>query len=244
MTPSKPIDSWQTLKVGFSLTKRNFIAYLPVLLIGVVASYFAVMQVIEYLGVTHEQLMESSGGVKGDSINPEVLSQLQFGFFLVTLVFAPLEVGLMMMGLKAARGGKLAASDILHIVSDSARIIILSVFTISLIQLGSMLFLLPGLFLMIVLSMAQMLMCDGKATLLQAIPMSFKALTKHWAACLLVYIILIGLLLLSAVMTLGVALILTIPFYMNVKGQLYHVIFDNTCEEPQDNNHSGNEFEA
>lgn len=210
MTPEK-IAPFKTLTQGVQLTKQNFLAFLPLLVIAL-AGIFLVNSVL--MDVLLQQ-------------NPDatMIDLLTKTSAVLGLIIAPIEVGIMLMGLSAARGEKIKFSDIKYILPYSPKIIILAIITMFLVQLGLLLFVIPGLFLMVVLSMAPMIMCDQKLGMIESLKTSTQTLSKHWFSLFIVYIWLIIAIILSFY-TMGIALILTLPLYVNVKGLMYRQLFD------------------
>lgn len=210
MIPEK-IAPFKTLTQGVQLTKQNFLAFLPLLVIAL-AGIFLVNSVL--MDVLLQQ-------------NPDatMIDLLTKTSAVLGLIIAPVEVGIMLMGLSAARGEKIKFSDIKYILPYSPKIIILAIITMFLVQLGLLLFVIPGLFLMVVLSMAPMIMCDQKLGMIESLKISAQTLSKHWFSLFIVYIWLIIAIILSFY-TMGIALILTLPLYVNVKGLMYRQLFD------------------
>lgn len=210
MIPEK-IAPFKTLTQGVQLTKQNFLAFLPLLVIAL-AGIFLVNSVL--MDVLLQQ-------------NPDatMIDLLTKTSAVLGLIIAPVEVGIMLMGLSAARGEKIKFSDIKYILPYSPKIIILAIITMFLVQLGLLLFVIPGLFLMVVLSMAPMIMCDQKLGMTESLKISAQTLSKHWFSLFIVYIWLIIAIILSFY-TMGIALILTLPLYVNVKGLMYRQLFD------------------
>lgn len=229
MTQHQKIVPLSVLKEGITLTKTNFLVYLPLLALAMLCIYGANEALMSYF------LQQ----------NPEAttLDLITKSSAIIGLLLSPLEVGIMLMGLSAARGEKIKVSDIRYILPYSAKIIILAMLTMLLVQVGFMLLILPGLFLMVVLSMAPMLMCDKKQSMFVALKTSAQTLSKQWFMIFLVYIWLIVAIFLSFY-TMGVALILTLPFYVNVKGIMYYRLFDSETVDTPTESTNNDEFEA
>lgn len=133
------------------------------------------------------------------------------------------------MGVKASRGLGVRTIDILAIFPDSAKIVILAFILSVLVQIGFSFLILPGIFLLMVTSMAQPLMCDYRLSMIEAVKRSCKVCYKNIGIIIPFYLVL-SLLILASFFTFGIALILTIPFYLNAKGVLYCHLFDNKSE--------------
>jgi len=216
-------------KTAFNLTKKNFLAYLPILIISVLLIYLA-----------NDLLI---GLLQARSPDASMLDLLTKSSAVIGLLLTPLEIGLMLMGLKAARGEDIKASDIMMVLPHSAKVIVLAMLTMALVQLGFMLLILPGLFLMVILSMAPMLMCERKLNMLAALKCSAQVLSKQWFILFVIYMMLFILIILS-LLTQGIALIVTLPFYVNVKGVIYCQLFDTIEHKTQQHSPKSGEFEA
>lgn len=227
MTQQQKLTPLSILKEGIKLTKLNFLVYLPLLAITMLCIYFA-----------NEALMEVFLERDPEATKLDLITKSSA---IIGLLLSPVEVGLMLMGLSAARGENIKFSDIKYVFPHSAKIIILAMLTMVLVQIGFMLLIFPGIFLMVVLSMAPMLMCDQNKNMFVALKVSAQTLSKQWFMIFLVYIWLIIAIFLSFY-TMGVALIVTLPFYLNVKGILYHQLFDTEETAAPEANTNG--FEA
>jgi len=229
MTQPTRLSALAILKDGIKLTKTNFLVYLPLIALSMLVIYFANQALMEWL--------------QARSPEASLLDIITKSSAVIGLLLTPIKVGLMLMGLSAARGETIKFSDIKFIAPQSAKLIVLAMVIMLLVQIGFMLLILPGIFLMVVLSMAPMLMCDRNISMFRAVKLSAQTLSKQWFMLLLVYIWLIIAILLSFY-TMGVALIITLPFYMNVKGLLYQQLFDMQSQATDAPDANNGEFEA
>ena len=144
---------------------------------------------------------------------------------MIGLVFSPLEIAITMFGVKLARGQQIKLGDVFSYLPKAAFIILLTILSTALIQIGFYL-IVPGIFLIVALSMAPLLVCDKHYSIFKAMIESVKLVSKYWFSCTAIYLLLIGLILLSF-LTMGLALIITAPLYVCVKGLMYNIIFSN-----------------
>lgn len=213
MKSNAPLSLNAIFSQAFSLTKSNFFAFMPLILgILVIASFAA----NHYIGVID---IHSEAGILKLQQKANVL-------IIVSIILTPIEIGFMLMGVKAARGLPLRSSDILAILPDSPKIIILGAISYVFTQLGMALFIIPGLFLLAMISMAQPLMVDYRLSMVEAVKRSMLTCYQHAGLVIQMFTLLFILILLSF-FTFGIALLLTIPFYVNAKGILYCQLFDN-----------------
>ena len=227
MQSVKKLNAVAILKQGFVLTKANYRFFLPLFVVTFVAMYLAV-------SLNRDTLLAL--------VEPENEMKLQILMIVFGVLFTPIEVAFMMIGLRAARQKPLYYGDIKTIAAYIPKIIILATTISFIVQLGMMV-ILPGLLFAIIFSMAQMLMCDRNISLMAALQLSASTLIKHLMPCLAIYIVL-GIVLTLSIFTFGLAYIFTAPLYYNVKGELYLQIFDDvTSFKDVDDTHA-NGFEA
>lgn len=217
MLESSPLTLSFIFKSAFNLTKKNFLAYLPILVLILLAFNFFSMQYLSDINFE----------------DPDLLLHLQDKTYLITvitLLATPIEIGLMLMGVRAARGFTIKSTNLMAIFPDSARIVILALFAFVAVQIGMALFIIPGLFILMMTSMAQPLMCDFRLSMIEAVRRSFKVCYSNLGLVINFYIILFAIIV-ASFFTFGIALIVTIPFYLNAKGVLYCQLFDKKSEE-------------
>lgn len=144
--------------------------------------------------------------------------------FLVNVLVAPFAAALMMMGIKHSVNETPPSGFLFNFVPQ---IFILSIATIMIglvVQLGLIVLIVPGLYLMIATGFTIPLMLEKSLTPGRAMLISIKAVNHKWFEFIKIYsfFALLGML---VIITFGVALIWVIPFYYNVKGVLFRNIF-------------------
>jgi len=223
---TKPASNILTtvFKTAFTQTKGNFFKFLPILIIVLFSVNYLVLQI--FSDIDFDALMLDM------QTNPDALEPFQekiYLFALISLLTTPIEIGLMLMGVKASRGLNVRSIDILAIFPDSAKIVILAFIMSVLVQIGFSFLVLPGIFLLMMTSMTQPLMCDYRLSMIEAVKRSFKVCYKNIGIIIPFYLVLF-LLILASFFTFGLALIFTIPFYLNAKGVLYCHLFDKKSD--------------
>jgi len=220
MIESSPLSVSVIFKEAFKQTKGNFIVFLPILILLFLAINLFFTKYLTDI----------------DFSSPEALNQFQGHTYLITIVTllaTPIEVGLMLMGVRASRGFKIKTTNILAIFSDSARIVILGLFAFVAVQIGMTLLILPGIFILMMTSMAQPLMCDFRLTMIEAVKRSWMTCYKELPFIISFYLALFAIIV-ASFFTYGLALIFTIPFYMNAKGILYCQLYDEPTQNDSD----------
>lgn len=212
MNSSPSISLSNIFKQAFEQTKSNFIAFLPLIVTIILIATYAANTYIGEIDLSDETALAA-------------LQQKANMVTLISVLLTPIEIGFMLMGVKASRGLALKATDIFAIIPASPKIIILAILSFVVVQFGMALLILPGLFLLAMLSMAQPLMVDYRLPMTEAVKQSVKKCYEHAGIAIQMYTILF-ILIVASFFTFGIALILTIPFYVNAKGILYCELFD------------------
>ena len=210
-TIKQQLNPLSLIKQGWQLLVPNLNVLLPAVILGFALMMGALMLLIDYL---------TSQSPDSSEIELMLKSSAMIG-----LVFSPLEIAITMFGVKLARGQQIKLGDVFSYLPKAAFIILLTILSTALIQIGFYL-IVPGIFLIVALSMAPLLVCDKHYSIFKAMIESVKLVSKYWFSCTAIYLLLIGLILLSF-LTMGLALIITAPLYVCVKGLMYNIIFSN-----------------
>ncbi len=163
-------------------------------------------------------LIQNQGG---DILNPSVQFYIEL---IITLISAPLITGLIMMGVNHSVGGISRPTHLFHFVPKTLVLGLASLMVGLLVNIGLMLLIVPGLYLMIACSFTLPLIVEKGMTPWRAIYTSVRVVSHSWPQFVLLYL-LFAILLLLVIATLGIALIWVGPLYYNVKGVLYRDIF-------------------
>lgn len=211
MSQQSSIKLSEIFSQAFEQTKSNLLAFLPLIVAIIIIATYAANIYIGDLDLT-------------DPAALEILQHKANMVALVSILLTPIEVGFMLMGVKAARGLKLNWSDIFKILPDAPKIIVLAILSFVAVQIG-MILILPGLLLLALISMAQPLMVDYRVPMFEAVKQSIQKCWGHAGLVLQMYTFLF-ILIFASFFTFGIALLVTIPFYVNAKGILYCHFFD------------------
>ena len=104
------------------------------------------------------------------------------------------------------------------------RFMLAGLITTLLIYIGFILILIPGMYLAIAYCMTMPLIADRRLTPWQAIETSRKAVTKRWFSFFGLFLV-VGLVIFGSALTLGIGLIWTAPWSINVIGVAYRRTF-------------------
>ncbi|GGD52722.1 hypothetical protein [Lacimicrobium alkaliphilum] len=203
-------DLQAVLKEAWSITQVTKWSLLQALLM--VFSLVLLVVVISF------NLIQSQGM---DILDPQVQFYLEL---LITLLTAPLLTGLLMMGINHSVGGVSRPAHLFHFVPRTLILVLATLMTSLLVNLGLMLLVIPGLYLMIACSFTLPLVAEKGLTPWRAIYTSVRAVSHKWPQFVILYL-LFAMLFMLVIATLGIALIWVGPLYYNVKGVLYRDIF-------------------
>lgn len=230
------IDIKLVLQEAWSLTHKSRLPIIAGALICTVITLFIVFIASQYLGGVENALKDM---------------QAQYIInILVTLVVSPFIAGIEMMGVFHAVGLKTQPKLVFSFLNKGAVIAICALLSSTLSSLGFNLLILPGIFLLVTLSLTVPLVVEKNIMPIKAIILSVKSLRFQFFKLLAIYGILFMALLLSTFPLLllfksgfeiiGVAFLLfaltyLAPLFYNTKGILYREIFGvqlNASEGP------------
>jgi hypothetical protein len=183
-----------------------------------------------------------------------VLADPQAGMLLnvvVTVAIWPFMAGVEMMGVQHAVGMKTHPKMTFSFLNRASWVILCALFTSVLISLGFQLFIIPGIFLAVTLSLTVPLVIEKKMMPIKAIILSIQALRFKFFPLLALYSLLLSslmvlliplmLLLESSVAPLGIVIFLIgisflAPLFYNAKGIIYREIFGISIATTDDTN--------
>jgi len=220
------IDVPSVLKEAWQLTLRSRISInlglLFTLVLGIVVSFM---------------VSNTMGGIEEVIKDPQATTLLNI---VVTMVIYPFLVGVEMMGIFHAVGIKTKSNLIFSFLRRGSWVAICALLTSILVMLGMQLFLLPGIYMAVALSLALPLVVEKRLSPIKAIIISVQATRFQWFKLFTIYTLLIVALFLSiipmvilaesslsivGVMFFIFALTFIAPLFYNVKGILYREIF-------------------
>lgn len=210
-------DIKEVFEQAWSLTQTTKGVIVQSLLVILSVIFVLVYGIIAYVGPEN---------IENNTVQLEPMTRLLMEV-VSTILIAPLMAGVVMMGVNHSVGAKSKPANLFQYVSQCLPIVLASLMTGILLQLGLALLILPGLYLAVAMSFSTPLVVEKKMTPLAAIVTSVKAVNHRVLKFSLLYLIFFGLLLVGF-MTLGVALIWIAPLYYNVKGILYRDMFGVT----------------
>jgi len=135
-----------------------------------------------------------------------------------------LFIGLVMMGVRRAAGLPIHFATAFSCIDRALPVFLASLLTTLLTYVGFALILIPGIYLAIAYCMTMPLIVDRRLQPWQAMETSRKAVTKRWFQYFGLLLV-VGLVILASAIPLGIGIIWTAPWAINVVGVVYRRTF-------------------
>ena len=160
-----------------------------------------------------------AGAMTGHSIVLRFVTNIAFG-----TVSPVLLIGIIMMGVRRAAGLPVSFATAFSCFDQWVTVFLAGLITTFLTYLGIILLVLPGLYLAIAFCMTMPLIADRRLAAWQAIETSRKAVSKRWFKFFGLLIV-VGLVIFASAIPLGIGVIWTAPWAINVVGVVYRRTF-------------------
>lgn len=152
-----------------------------------------------------------------------------FGFIVISslaivALFYPFLAGLNMIGIRQAAGQPLRFAEIFSHFGRLLPLLVAGILMMIAIYIGSMLLILPGIYLQVALILTIPLIVERKLSAWQAMLVSCKAINQHWFKVFFL-LLTMGILMFISMLPFGIGLIWTLPMFLVVIGELYRRIF-------------------
>ena len=237
------IDIAAVLREGWQLTLASRLSINLGLIFVLLLGMFTTFVIAIYFGGIENVLKDQQASAMTNII--------------VTLVVYPFLVGIEMMGIFHAVGIKTQPKLVMAFLRRGSWVAITALITSTLVALGLNLLVLPGIFLIVSLSLVLPLVVEKRLSPLKAIVIGIQTTRFQWFKLFAIYGTLFFALILltlpiiltakSSVAVLGVACFIfgmtyLAPWFYNVKGILYREIYGmqlsvGNAKEPTDNNY-------
>lgn len=200
-------EAWRNMK-GFKLK-----CHIALLIYTVVAIAFAFIGEPVTFGMTALGADLSIAAIVGGVI------QSLAGFAIY-----PMFLGIHIMGMRHARNKTLSVGSTFGYFHKAPAIILCYIIMMLMVMLGTVLLILPGIYLLIAYTFAMPLVVEKNMSAWRALETSRKALTRKWFPILgvLLLILIVNML---AILTLGIAWIWTIPWSVLTMSMIYTKLF-------------------
>lgn len=153
-----------------------------------------------------------------------------FSGVLSSIVSALFTAGLFYMGVRKVAGDTLSWKMIFSGFSKIGKVIVATLLQTLLVSIGLLLFIIPGIYLMIGYGLAMPLILDRDMGPWQALETSRKAIHKVWWK-VAGAVIVMGLIYMVSVIPLGLGMIWTLPMSFTLAGVIYRHLFGSKTNE-------------
>lgn len=241
LTGKYTLNATSVVEEAMQLTKKNFWSFLPAVLFLSAVNVALFMVVLSVLLDSPRELMDAYVGKT--VMTDDLLASGRIALFASTVLSAPIYAGASLMGLSHAIGFRTKPRHIVKGMAFAMAVTLGMCFVSTLQSIGNQILPLLGMFLGVTFSMTTLLICEKRLRPVEAMVVSFRAITKKLIPLSLVYIV-IAVLFVFSYATAGIALIWALPFMFNVKGVLYREMFGvgievTVAEEGDDDSSSG-----
>ncbi|MDH3360505.1 MAG: DUF975 family protein [Desulfobulbaceae bacterium] len=146
------------------------------------------------------------------------------GQLTISVATYPLIAGLAMIGVYRASGLPVSYKMVFKFFGYAIPIIIVNVLVVILVLLGSILLVLPGIYLGVAYALAVPLVIGKNMGAWQAMEASRRAIGRHWFKVFGLYLVMV-LIFMVSIIPMGLGLIWTMPMFYILNGILYRTIF-------------------
>ncbi|WP_419680115.1 hypothetical protein [Photobacterium kishitanii] len=215
------------LQEAFKITAKNFTKFLPAVICLFIAQIALLLLSLKIQLGNPSVFFDAF--LTGQGFTADILKAGFMANFWSDVLIAPLYVGVSLMALNHSVGLPTKPSQIVKGFSFTLVSIITMLLISSIQGIGNSIFPLVGLFLTMALSMAILLVCEKRVTPIKAIQYSFMATIRKVMPMTAIYLVVMILFFVSIV-TAGIGLIWTLPFFFNVKAIIYRNMFGITLQ--------------
>lgn len=164
-------------------------------------------------------------GVMAVTEEPAVMVLIQVVTQLgINLIAMPMIMGVVMMGVKRSVDAPISASMVFNNFSKMLPLFATIILMYIMMLIGFLLFVIPGIYLMIAYYMAMPLVVEKGLSPWQAMETSRKAITHRWFSVFGLFVVMMIILTISMI-PLGLGMIWTLPMVMIAYGILYRNMF-------------------
>ncbi|MBY6016605.1 hypothetical protein KUW04_02215 [Halomonas denitrificans] len=236
------LDVFAVLREAWDLTRQNLNP-----LLGASLLTFAILVACAMVLV---QIYASMQGL--DLTDAEQLQQAMQPIQLVLVILlAPFEASLAYMGWRRATGQATSLTMLFRSFAMALPLALIALVTAVLVNLGLALLILPGIYLMAVLSQANLYYLFHQGSPMKAMIDSAKVVHGQLFAVITLYSAMIAIMML-AMIPMGLGLVLAIPMFFHMKGVLFRELFPElspdapveVTPEANDTARSDSHFEA
>lgn len=200
-------ESWQRVKGTKGIVIGGFLVFYAVMM----AVSFALGGIFGLMGLAGNETVVSA------------ITEMLLGMLASAMAY-PFMAGLNMVGIRRAADQPISFNEIFSHFDRTVPILVTVLLSIVLIYAGMLLLIIPGIYLGVAYILAVPLIVERGLTPWQAMEASRKAITQHWFKVFGLLLVL-GLIAVLSILTLGIALVWTLPLFVIAIGVLYRTIF-------------------
>jgi hypothetical protein len=217
---------------AWALTQSYKWIVIQMALITIIIAFLIVIVMLQMMGIDNIQQIPQRTQLSIDLV--------------VTGLLSPFIAALMLSAVKHSTNGHSRISDLTSLIPKTLSLAITSLMIALIVNLGLLVFILPGLYLSIACGFAILLVAEKNMPPIQSILLSIRMVNAYWLDFVKINLVFV-LLFVLVVLTFGIALIWVAPFYYHVKGILYRDLFGVSTDieqNPQGTNNDQSTFEA
>lgn len=164
----------------------------------------------------------SAMGLGDGAVGTVVMFAVQIA---ANLLILPMMGGLMMIGIKRAVGAPVSVGEVFGHFGKTLTLFACVILMYLTVLIGLLLFILPGIYLLVAYSLAIPLILEKNLGPWEALQVSRKAITHKWFTFLGLGLVVMLIYFVGAIVTLGIGIIWIIPFMFLVMGVVYRTLF-------------------
>ncbi|MDD0841401.1 hypothetical protein [Pseudomonas sp. Gutcm_11s] len=201
-------EAWQRVKGTKGIIFGGFLVFYVVMLVAttVIGAIFGVLGLVAETSVT--------GMIVGQLIVSVLASALTYPFL----------AGINMVGIRRAADQPISFNDVFSGLSLFVPLLITALLMSVLVYVGTLLFIIPGIYLGVAYMLAMPLVIERGLSPWQALETSRKAISQHWFKVFGLFLLL-GIIMAISMIPLGIGLVWTLPLFIISMGVLYRTIF-------------------
>jgi uncharacterized membrane protein len=200
-------EAWRNLK-GFKM--KCHVAFLLYFIVAILAAFISLPIIF---GMTAIGADVNTATIVGSAVQ-----------MVASLAIVTMFMGIHIMGMRHAENKSVAAGSIFRYFNKVPGILLCYFIMLIMIMLGTLLLILPGIYLMIAYAFAMPLVVEKNMSAWRALETSRKALTRKWFP-MLGLMLLLMLINTIAMIPLGIGLIWTVPWSVLTMSMVYTKLF-------------------
>lgn len=217
-------EAWQKTKGTKGIIWGGFLVFYAAISVAsfvmiLLMSLFGAAGAVGLAGLTDG----SGGGLLAAGAFGVIFMGLAAVLAILALMY-PFIAGINMVGIRQAAGQPVRFAEVFSHFGRTLPLLGAAILMGILVNLGYMLFILPGIYLTVALMLTVPLIVERKLSAWEAMMTSCKAINKHWFKVFFLYFLL-GIILVISMIPLCIGLIWTLPMFIVAQGVLYRTIF-------------------